>query len=80
MIMPLQPIEPDQNSLLDLKLEWLFIADSYRNAGDKLRAYEVAKDLFGLLGETDDLELLGERYRSHLAEWKSYYGENTDPD
>lgn len=63
--------QPDVQSM-QLKLRWLFLADNYRNIGEKGRAYEVVKDLVAFSSETDDLSELEERYRHHLMEWEEF--------
>ncbi len=62
---------------LKIKLDWLFIADNYRNIGEKGRAYEVVKDLVSFSGDTDDYRKLKERYEHHLAEWERFSAANS---
>lgn len=57
---------------MQIRLQWLFIADNYRNLGEAGRAYEVVKDLVSFSSQTDDLGELEERYRQHLMEWEEF--------
>ena len=66
------------NDPIKIKLDWLFIADNYRNIGQKGRAYEVVKDLVSFSGDTDDPQKLKERYEFHLAEWERFLTESRE--
>ena len=62
----------NQSQSMQLRLQWLFLADNYRNLGEKGRAYEVVKDLVAFSSQTDNSTELEERYRQHLMEWEEF--------
>lgn len=58
-------------TLQNIKINWINLADNYKSIGQKERAYEILKDLFRYQNDSSPA-ILSELYLRHLHDWQQF--------